>query len=306
MLHNRQSTGFTIVELLIVIVVIGILAAITIVAFNGVSNKAKVAAAQSSLNGAKKQVEIARTTNGTDAYPLSMTGLDANVTYTAKATLGGYCLVNGSAAKEPYMATSSNGVPHVGPSTITDGCKIQNIVTNPSFEFNAFNWDKGAQAAITQITDPAHVNVGVGAGLLRRTSSVAGEGYTRMNMATVVGKRYSVSFAVKNYSGAPAITASVRNFNMGWSVADNAIMNITPTASYVRYTLNWTAQDTTSLLLVENMSTVANSAIVIDAVMATEGENAGAYIDPDLKPGTGWAWDNPNAQGYSTSTGPAF
>lgn len=40
--HRRQSQqGFTIVELLIVIVVIGILAAITIVAYNGIQNRAK-------------------------------------------------------------------------------------------------------------------------------------------------------------------------------------------------------------------------------------------------------------------------
>ena len=37
---NKKQSGFTIVELLIVIVVIGILAAITIVAYNGVQNRA--------------------------------------------------------------------------------------------------------------------------------------------------------------------------------------------------------------------------------------------------------------------------
>ena len=37
----RKNVGFTIVELLIVIVVIGILAAITIVAYNGIQDRAK-------------------------------------------------------------------------------------------------------------------------------------------------------------------------------------------------------------------------------------------------------------------------
>jgi prepilin-type N-terminal cleavage/methylation domain-containing protein len=304
MMRQKQFEGFTIVELLIVIVVIGILAAITIVSFNGVSGKAKVAAAQSSLNSAKKQVEIAKTTAGSDSYPASVPGLDSNVTYTSNTALGGYCLVNSSVPNTPYMVTSSNGVPHPGPSTITNGCQIQNIVTNPSFEFNNFNWDQGQQASITRTTDPANVSSGVGAGILTRTSSVAGEGYTGMRMATTVGARYSVSFALKNQSGTPAIIASVRNFNKGWSLADNASVSITPAASFVRYALNWTAQDTTSFLLIENMTTVANSAVAIDSVIATEGENSATYIDPDLKPGSGWAWDG--TAGSSTSKGPAF
>lgn len=43
----KSRNGFTIVELLIVIVVIGILAAITIVSFNGITERARIAKAQS-------------------------------------------------------------------------------------------------------------------------------------------------------------------------------------------------------------------------------------------------------------------
>jgi prepilin-type N-terminal cleavage/methylation domain-containing protein len=46
---QKRQSGFTIVELLIVIVVIGILAAITIVSFNGVTAKAKFVGYQSDL-----------------------------------------------------------------------------------------------------------------------------------------------------------------------------------------------------------------------------------------------------------------
>ncbi|MDN5275377.1 MAG: Fimbrial protein [Candidatus Saccharibacteria bacterium] len=53
---KQTSKGFTIVELLIVIVVIGILAAITIVAYNGIQNRAKAGAAQVAVSQAAKKV----------------------------------------------------------------------------------------------------------------------------------------------------------------------------------------------------------------------------------------------------------
>jgi prepilin-type N-terminal cleavage/methylation domain-containing protein len=59
--------GFTIVELLVVIVVIGILAAITIVSYTGISSKAVNSSLQSDLSGAKKRLAIFYTDNG--AYP---------------------------------------------------------------------------------------------------------------------------------------------------------------------------------------------------------------------------------------------
>jgi len=66
-----RANGFTIVELLIVIVVIGILAAITIVAFNGVQNRAKVAALRSDLAGASKQLKLWEVEKS--VYPESIT-----------------------------------------------------------------------------------------------------------------------------------------------------------------------------------------------------------------------------------------
>lgn len=58
-LSDRKS-GFTIVELLIVIVVIGILAAITIVAYNGVQEKAKVSQANADMSALVKAISVAR------------------------------------------------------------------------------------------------------------------------------------------------------------------------------------------------------------------------------------------------------
>ena len=53
----KQQNGFTIVELLIVIVVIGILAAITLVAYNGIQARANTTSAQNVANAVMKKAE---------------------------------------------------------------------------------------------------------------------------------------------------------------------------------------------------------------------------------------------------------
>ena len=80
---TTYSKAFTIVELLVVIVVIGILAAITIISYTGISNKASVSSLQSDLSNAKKQLALYYVDHG--AYPTSIdpttkcpTGSDPN------------------------------------------------------------------------------------------------------------------------------------------------------------------------------------------------------------------------------------
>lgn len=88
---RKRQGGFTIVELLIVIVVIGILAAITIVAYNGIqqraNNSAVVAGARNTFNLIKSY----------------------KATYGSYPSLGGYCLtVDNSCVNYNSTAVSSN------------------------------------------------------------------------------------------------------------------------------------------------------------------------------------------------------
>ncbi|MNH50255.1 Type II secretion system protein G precursor [compost metagenome] len=70
-----STRGFTIVELLIVIVIIGILAAITIVAYNGIQNRAADTSVQSDMRNIAKKLEIAKLDSSTDSYPTSNAAL---------------------------------------------------------------------------------------------------------------------------------------------------------------------------------------------------------------------------------------
>lgn len=65
----HEHGGFTIVELLIVIVVIGILASITVVTYNGISDRAKYTAMRGDMTNIKKLLEVYRIDNG--EYPNS-------------------------------------------------------------------------------------------------------------------------------------------------------------------------------------------------------------------------------------------
>ena len=64
LMKHKKQTGFTIVELLIVIVVIGILAAITIVAFNGAQERARDTQRKQNLNDLAKVLQIYYIDNG--------------------------------------------------------------------------------------------------------------------------------------------------------------------------------------------------------------------------------------------------
>ncbi len=75
---GRSSKGFTIVELLIVVVVIAILAAITIVSYNGITTSAKESALKSDLSTAAKKLNVAKIQDGSFPATYNAPGLTYN------------------------------------------------------------------------------------------------------------------------------------------------------------------------------------------------------------------------------------
>ena len=84
-----QKNGFSIPELIIVIVVIGILSSIAIVSYGNSQKRAQDAAVTADLEQMADQFEIFRTRSATDVYPASqadLESLDINITKSAYLT----------------------------------------------------------------------------------------------------------------------------------------------------------------------------------------------------------------------------
>jgi general secretion pathway protein G len=99
---HMNKLGFTIVELLVVIVVIGILAAITIVSYTGISSRANTTSLQSDLASAKKQLSLYYVDHG--AYPTSSPTPSGNTYCTDDAR---YCYK--ASPGNTFTAYSSDG-----------------------------------------------------------------------------------------------------------------------------------------------------------------------------------------------------
>ena len=99
--NSRANRGFTIVELLVVIVVIGVLAAITIVSYAGISSRANTATLQSDLDNASKILKMYYTMYST--FP----ALDVNNCPTTPTVDNNYCLKVTSGGVYQYQVNSS-------------------------------------------------------------------------------------------------------------------------------------------------------------------------------------------------------
>ena len=82
---NRRPEGFTIVELLIVVVIIAILAAITIAAYNGMQNRAKSSAAQSTATTLSKKLQAYHMLAG--SYPASVASVNSSLNNHSESSI---------------------------------------------------------------------------------------------------------------------------------------------------------------------------------------------------------------------------
>ncbi len=107
------SPAFTIVELLVVIVVIGILSVVTVMSYTGISNRAVVSSMQSDLSSSSNQLKTYQAING--SYPTTLNN-NCPSAPVPDATL---CLK--ASPNNTYTAYTSNGISFSLTETNTNG-----------------------------------------------------------------------------------------------------------------------------------------------------------------------------------------
>ena len=163
-MHKRHglTAGFTIVELLIVIVVIAILATISIVAYRGIQERARASEATSGLAQAKKKLELYKVDNS--IYPTSgnlasagVTDTDVSYQYTSDGST--YCLT-ATVGTTSYKATNVTSPEQGGCAGHGQGgqAAITNLTVDPRITSvsNTINSNNNTENSITKnVTVPA-------------------------------------------------------------------------------------------------------------------------------------------------------
>lgn len=309
---KRAQSGFTIVELLIVIVIIGILAAITIVAYNGIQNRARVSTVSSALSQAnKKLATYAVDGNG---YPANLATIDINNTGDVAYQYS----FNNSVSPATYCVTATSGAisyksSSTSPAPASGGCAghgvggvaaITNRILNPSFE--AGNANNGGN-----ITASGGTRTFPGGGGLH------GSQFMRATFASTTALgwgQYTDNLEPGTYTGIFSVRSNIpMSFQPYFegsaaktTVATSGTLALTPnTWRQLWTTVNVTATGTVKVggyfVNTGTTPTIGVDYIDFDSIMLVAGSSVPTYADGTS---TNWVWNG--TANASTSTGPGL
>lgn len=217
-MQGRQ--GFTIVELAVVIVVIGILAGIVLVAYPGIQKRAADTEVQGDLRQASMRIEAHKANAG--GYPLTQEEVDggkglprsnASLTYDYTATVGTYCLsATSQKSGKKFSITNAS-------SEIVEGdCPVTTVPSIAVVGSQSANTG-GANSATLAVTKPAGTQEGnlllLSATMVEGSRSTADfaalSGWTLMNSSAVTSPnrvRQSVWYKVAGSSEPSSYTVN--------------------------------------------------------------------------------------------------
>jgi prepilin-type N-terminal cleavage/methylation domain-containing protein len=318
---KRSGTGFTIVELLIVIVVIGILAAITIVAYNGIQDRARASTLSSALSQAANKLAVYQVDNP-DLYPADKTALEAigikdsaSVTYQytrTTSTPNTYC-ITATTGTASYKISNTNTTPQQGGCAghgVGGVAPITNLAINPSAATNLTYWSTNTGNA-SVARDAAESRTGsLTTGSMRTTFAVAGSASTQLwdGSATPLvpitpGESITISGWYKS-------SVTGRTISVGHRWRDGALAQVSQISSSLIATstawtrISFTAQAPAGTAY-DHVSFYFDGQVGdvwwLDDVMVTKGTSLYNYADGAS---ANWVWNG--TVNNSTSTGPAL
>ena len=308
--QNSNRRGFTIVELLIVVVVIAILAAITIVAYNGIQNRAKASAAQSAASQTAKKLAAYIVTHG-DLFPdeitdsdLGLTSTNSSYQYRVASDKKSYCATVTTQGLS-YFVSNTNLTPTLGVCSghgLNGVSPITNLVVNPSVELSASGYNANNVSSTAARSTLSNYS---GTASLLVTSLNTTNGYNGVNRAApvVAGKTYTFSAWVYLNSAYGLGVAATTN-GAGTTVKQGNL--ITTLGSWQRTSVTFTPTTTgnaTIYVITPSGSTVpANASFYTDAWTFTEGTDTYQYADGETP---GWLWDNGSPHASSSTGSPS-
>jgi prepilin-type N-terminal cleavage/methylation domain-containing protein len=301
----KQKQGFTIVELLIVIVVIAILAAITIVAYNGIQNRARASAAQSAAKQAFTKVQTFAVQNA-DQFPQDAVaaGLnnDGSVTYQYRVTNDTspryFCVTATTQNTSAYISSnSSTPVMGVCPGHASSGgTVITNLTSNPSSDIEAL--PPHGSSLVSRST--AEYRSAPAATCMTKSASASYISLVRPgDLAPIEGAEYrtrvwvkstvsNILFARRSPGASSTFGTAARTVTPNvWTQVDVSLTVAAGTTSFTTQ-VGW-----------ESGSTAEGAVLCVDDVMVTSGSGLYQYADGNTN---GWAWNG--TPGLSSSVGP--
>lgn len=329
-MKRRASSGFTLVELLIVIVVIAILAAITIVAYGNVTSKAQAAKLQSDLGQARSFMESYFVQNG--QYPADLeTAETAGLKFSVPNSQVSYS-VNNSSNPQTWGITVTDGslsyyMNNTSQTTAKSGAWITNLAIDPRATSSGAEYASRYGNSSTWVTGASD---GPTAGLttyVRKTITTAvtsgGRGIdhhgnvdTSSSSDNAIPVTGGTTYYISDYARSSEansdliITCKIHDSTGVWLAGSGV------TSTLINYTANTWAHPSLSLTAVGDgylsCSTRFNASIAwavgdtmdVTGLMVVQGSASSyTYADGSMT-SSGWSWNG--TANASSSTGPAL